>query len=271
MEILELKFMQEFIQVCTMGYQKGWHERNGGNLSYRLNALEVDQCRAFFNPKEWREIGTNVSALKHEYFLVTGSGKYFRNVPIYPEECLCIIEIDALGNHYRVVWGLIRGGRPTSELPSHLLNLDVVKKRTNGTYRIVYHAHTTNIIALTYVLPLDNKVFTNELWQMATECPLVFPAGIGVVPWMVPGGKEIALATSELMKTYDVAVWAHHGIFVTGPDFDTVWGLIETVEKSAELLVKVKSMGGVKRQTIRKEDFIELAHDFKVELNDEML
>lgn len=79
------------------------------------------------------------------------------------------------------------------------MNLEV-KKIQNPKYRVVYHAHTTNIIALTFVLPLEDKVFTRELWEMATECPVVFPAGIGVVPWMVPGGREIAVATSELMK-----------------------------------------------------------------------
>ena len=53
-------------------------------------------------------------------------------------------------------------------------------------------------IALTLVLPLDDKVFTRELWESATECPVVFP--VGVVPWMVPGGREIAVKTAELMK-----------------------------------------------------------------------
>lgn len=55
-------------------------------------------------------------------------------------------------------------------------------------------------IALTLVLPLDDKVFTRELWESATECPVVFPDGVGVVPWMVPGGREIAVKTAELMK-----------------------------------------------------------------------
>ena len=55
-------------------------------------------------------------------------------------------------------------------------------------------------IALTLVLPLDDKVFTRELWESATECPVVFPDGVGVVPWMVPGGREIAVKTAEPMK-----------------------------------------------------------------------
>lgn len=77
---------------------------------------------------------------------------------------------------------------------------------------------------------------------MATECPVVFPDGVGVVPWMVPGGREIAVATSELMKKYDLAIWAHHGMFAAGEDFDLTFGLMHTAEKSAEILVKMLSM-----------------------------
>src|SRR5699024_8266679 len=149
----------------------------------------------------------------------------------------------------RIVWGLEKGGRPTSELPSHLMNHEVKKQVTGGKHRVILHSHTPNVIALTFVLPLEDEVFTRELWEMATECPVVFPDGVGVVPWMVPGGRDIAVATSELMKKYDVAIWAHHGVFCSGEDFDLTFGLMDTVEKSAEILVKVLSMGG-KRQTI---------------------
>ena len=94
------------------------------------------------------------------------------------------------------------------------------------------------------VLTLVDKVFTRELWEMATECPVVFPDGVGVVPWMVPGGRDIAVATSELMKKYDVAIWAHHGMFAAGEDFDLTFGLMHTVEKSAEILVNTLSSNG---------------------------
>ena len=36
MKILESKFVQGFIKMADDGYKQGWHERNGGNLSYRL-------------------------------------------------------------------------------------------------------------------------------------------------------------------------------------------------------------------------------------------
>lgn len=271
MKVLEAKFVKDFIRLCDEGRKKGWHERNGGNVSYRIKDEEIASIFDDLHDGVWQPIGTEVPELANEYFLVTGSGKYMMNVKLYPEDTLCIIKLDETGTKYKVVWGLVNGGKPTSELPSHLMNLEVVKKRTNGLYRIVYHCHATNIIALTFVLPLEDRVFTRELWEMATECPVVFPRGVGVVPWMVPGGKEIAIETSKLMKEYDLAVWAHHGIFGTGDTFDMVFGLVDTVEKSAEILVKVLSMTSQKRQTITSENFRQLAKDFKVDLKEEFL
>lgn len=272
MKVLDSEFAKRFIRLCDDGYHRGWHERNGGNLSYRMKDEEAASVKEELNENApYAPIGTEVPGLANEYFLVKCTGAYMMNMAIKPRECMGIIHLDATGTKYKIVWGMENGMKPTSELPSHLMNLEVVKARTNGKYRVVYHCHPVNIIALTFVLPLEDKVFSHELWEMATECPIVFPAGIGVVPWMVPGGKDIAVATSKLMKTYDVAIWAHHGIFVTGPDFDTTWGLIDTVEKSAEILVKVRSMEPKKRQTITDEDFKELAKAFKVTLNPDFI
>lgn len=270
--ILESKFVKAFIKMADDGFQQGWHERNGGNLSYRLRKQEVEQILPRLNtPKAWQPIGTSVPGLAGEYFLVTGSGKYFRNIIVDPEACIAIIEIDDRGDQYRICWGLAEGGRPTSELPAHLMNHDVKKKVMNGRHRVIYHAHTTNIIALTFVLPLRDEVFTRELWEMATECPVVFPDGVGIIEWMVPGGRDIALKTSKLMEQYDVAIWAHHGMFCSGEDFDLTFGLMHTVEKSAEILVKTLSMSPNKLQTIQPQNFRNLAKDFNVNLPEQFL
>lgn len=271
MRVLDAPFVQGFMRMADDGWQQGWHERNGGNLSYRIKAEEIESVKEDLKTDgEWKEIGTCVPHLAGEYFLVTGSGKFFRNVLTNPEDSICIIQVDESGEKYRICWGLVNGGRPTSELPSHLMNLEV-KKLQNEKYRVVYHCHATNVIALTFVLPLKDEVFTRELWEMATECPVVFPDGVGVVEWMVPGGREIAVATSELMKKYDVAIWAHHGMFCAGEDFDLTFGLAHTVEKSAEILVKMLSMRPDKLQTITVQNFKDLARDFKVTLPEQFL
>jgi rhamnulose-1-phosphate aldolase len=126
---------------------------------------------------------------------------------------------------------------------------------------------------MTYVLPLKSEVFTRMLWKSATECCVVFPGGVGVVPWMVPGGPEIAKATCVLMEKYDAAIWAFHGLFVSGPDFDTAFGLMHTIEKAAQIAsIALASTGGKPlRQTITDDNLRAIGKDFGVTLNEEIL
>lgn len=272
MNVLHTSFLNSFVRTGNDGFRQGWHERNGGNLSYRMKPEERAMVEEIYQRETpFQPIGTDVPGLAGESFVVTGTGRYFRNLILDPEDNCCIIEIDKTGSNYRIVWGLSRGGRPTSELPSHLMNHEVKKHVTNGEHRVIYHSHPANIIALTFVLPLDDRIFTRELWEMMTECPVVFPSGVGVVKWMVPGGRDIAVETSKLMEEYDAAIWAHHGLFCSGPDFDTTFGLMHTIEKAAEVLVKVLSMSPKKLQTIEPDDFRQLAKDFKVTLPEKFL
>ena len=48
MGILDVKIVQDYIRMCTDGWKQGWHERNGGNLTYRMRPEEVEQCRPHF-------------------------------------------------------------------------------------------------------------------------------------------------------------------------------------------------------------------------------
>ena len=274
MAITDIEVMQNYIRMCGDGWDQGWHERNGGNLTYRMRPEEVEQCRPYFKdtPGEWVDMGVQADNLKGEYFISTGSGKYFRNVPLAPQDNICIVEINAAGDAWRIVWGLEKGGCPTSEFPSHFLNHSVRKEATGGACRVIYHAHPANLIAMTYILPLTARDFTRALWKSATECPVVFPGGVGVVPWMVPGGRNIALATSERMKEYDAAVWAHHGLFASGPDFDTTFGLMHTIEKAAQIYILALSAGqGRILQTIEDDALRAIAKDFGVTLREEFL
>ena len=274
MAITDIEVMQHYIRMCGDGWDQGWHERNGGNLTYRMRPEEVDQCQPYFKdtPGQWVNMGVQADNLRGEFFISTGSGKYFRNVPLAPQDNICIVEINEAGDAWRIVWGLEKGGRPTSEFPSHFLNHSVRKEATGGACRVIYHAHPANLIAMTYILPLTARDFTRALWKSATECPVVFPGGVGVVPWMVPGGSDIALATSQLMKEYDAAVWAHHGLFASGPDFDTTFGLMHTIEKAAQIYLLALSAGqGRILQTIEDEDLRAIAKDFGVTLREEFL
>ncbi|MBQ7603709.1 MAG: rhamnulose-1-phosphate aldolase [Clostridia bacterium] len=272
MKVTETEFAKGFIKLADDGYKQGYHERNGGNLSYRLTESDVASVADQLDlTREWRDIGTDVPSLAGSYFMVTGTGEFFRNVKEMPEKTSGLIEVDGTGTKYRIVWGFSGGGRPTSEIPTHLMNHEVVMKRSGGKLRVIYHCHPVNIIALTFILPLDDGIFSRELWESMTECPIIAPAGVGVVPWMMPGGRDIAVATSKKMEIYDAVIWAHHGIFCTGDTFDNTFGLMHMLEKSAEILLKILAVTGEKRQTIRRENFIAIEKDFHVKLNDDVL
>lgn len=51
MKFLEAKFVKGFIRMCDDGWNQGWHERNGGNLSYRVKPEEVGLVKENFNTK----------------------------------------------------------------------------------------------------------------------------------------------------------------------------------------------------------------------------
>ena len=71
MKVLEAEFVQGFMRMADDGWLQGWHERNGGNLSYRIKPEEIESVREELVPGEWKPIGTSVPRLKGEYFLVT--------------------------------------------------------------------------------------------------------------------------------------------------------------------------------------------------------
>ena len=85
---------------------------------------EVAQCRPFFDPqpREWVNMGVQADNLAGEYFITTGSGKFFRNVEPDPVHSIGIVEINDKGDSWRIVWGLEGGAKPTSEFPSHFMN-----------------------------------------------------------------------------------------------------------------------------------------------------
>ena len=63
----------------------------------------------------------------------------------------------------------------------------------------------------------------------------------------------------------------HLGMFCSGEDFDLTFGLMHTVEKSAEILVKTLSMRPDKLQTITPQNFRDLEKDFHVTLPEHFL
>ena len=259
--ILNAPFVKEMCDVTAIMYRLGWDERNGGNISYLLDEKEVAEYLDL--SKVIREIPTGFTAksLVGKIFIVTGTGKYFKNVAQDPETNLGIIRIKEDATTAELLWGYKDGGKFTSELPAHLMS-HMARLSVDPQNRIVMHSHPTNLLAMNYVHELDEAKLTHTLWEMCTECIVVFPDGVGVLPWMLCGTNEIGAATAKKMEEFRLVVWSMHGIYGAGRTMDEAFGLIETVEKAAQIYMLTAHLPRV--NTISDEDMVRLADHFGV-------
>ncbi|MBQ6552390.1 MAG: rhamnulose-1-phosphate aldolase [Clostridia bacterium] len=233
-DMLSAPFLREICETTSNMYRLGWDERNGGNISMLLDEAESAEYLDLSRVLRRIPTGFDAKALAGRIFIVTGTGKYFKNIEKQPEKDLGVIRISADGSEAELLWGFGDGGSFTSELPAHLMT-HVSRLAADPLHRVVTHCHPTNTVAMTRVHPLDERSFTHTLWEQCTECVIVFPDGVGVLPWMVCGTNGIGEATAAKMKEYRLVVWASHGIYGTGRSLDEAFGLIETVEKAAQL------------------------------------
>jgi rhamnulose-1-phosphate aldolase len=264
------KYVKKVCSITQASYQHGWDERNGGNVSLRLTKEDLAGFDDISKVKRTIDLGFDALTLAGNYFLVTATGRYFRNVISQPELDLGLVKINDDGKHADLLWGYEDGAAPTSEFPSHLMS-HIERLKVDSEQRVVMHCHPTNVIALSFTHDLDERSITRLLWKMQAESLVVFPEGIGIIPYMTPGTNEIGEATSEKMADFRTVIWPHHGIFGTGDDLDEAFGLIETVEKAATIYSQICAQGGEIKQEITDEQLQELAKAFGVTANPKYL
>lgn len=266
--ILNAPFVEEMIQTTANMYRLGWDERNGGNISYMLEEDCVEEYLEINHIIRSIPVGFDAKPLAGRLFLVTGTGKYFKNVERDPENNLGLIRIAEDGTTAELLWGYRDGGRFTSELPAHLMS-HMARLSVDPENRVVMHSHPTYTLAMNYIHELDERRLTHTLWQMCTECIVVFPDGVGVLPWMLCGTNAIGEATAEKMKEFRLVIWGMHGIYGAGKTMDETFGLIETVEKAAQIYVL--TAGKPRVNTIKDEEMMELAEFFGVKYRKDFL
>lgn len=84
-DILTAPFMEEMRKTAANMYRLGWDERNGGNISCLLDEGQVGEYLDLNNVLRTIPLGFDAAPLAGRLFLVTGTGKYFKNVDADPE------------------------------------------------------------------------------------------------------------------------------------------------------------------------------------------
>ncbi len=78
--ILTAPFVEEMKRTTANMYRLGWDERNGGNISYMLDENEVAEYLDLTRVILKLPTGFTAKSIVVKIFILTGTGKYYKNV-----------------------------------------------------------------------------------------------------------------------------------------------------------------------------------------------
>ncbi len=228
-------------EVAGYLWQKGWAERNGGNITVNVTEHVDDEMRALPAISPATPIGLTLPNLKGCWFYCKGTNMRMRDLARRPMDNGSIIRITDDCAHYEIVAD--NPVRPTSELPSHL-NVHNYLIGKGSPYKASLHTHPIELVAMTHSPKfLEKDVATNLLWSMIPETKAFCPRGLGIIPYKLPGSAELAEATIGNLDDYDVVMWEKHGVFAVDCDVMQAFDQVDVLNKSALIYIAARNMG----------------------------
>ena len=230
------KALDSVAEVAGYLWQKGWAERNGGNLTLNITEYVDDEMRAMPAISKVLQIGVTLPQLKGCYFYCKGTGKRMRDLARDPMAGGSIVRIlDDCASYEAIV--------PTSEISSHLAIQNYMLECGSG-YKATLHTHPIELVAMSHSQEfLDSEHLTQVLWSMIPETLAFAPLGIGVVPYALPSSTELVAPTLEQIKRYDVVLWEKHGTVAVGPDMMEAFDQTDVLNKAANIYMTAKNFG----------------------------
>ena len=235
------KIINEIAEVAGYLWEKGWAERNGGNITVNITDA-VDEALRSKSPISQRiAIGEVLPHIKGKYFFCKGTNKRMRDLARRPLENGSIIRICDDAAHYEIIAeNLVM---PTSELPAHLSMHNPMIERDNG-YKAAIHTHPIDLVAMSQNPHfLEKDVLSKLLWSMIPETRAFCPKGLGIAKYELPGSLQLAKSTIQQLNEYDVVLWEKHGVCAVAPDILEAFDQIDVLSKAAQIYLTAKSMG----------------------------
>lgn len=235
------KQVAEVAEVAGYLWQKGWAERNGGNITINITDVVTDEIRGMKAISDKMQIGTTLPHLKGCYFFCKGTNKRMRDLARWPMENGSVIRICDDCASYEIIADQVV--RPTSELPAHL-SMHNYLICSGSNYKAAMHTHPIDLVAMTHNPAfLEKDVLTKLLWSMIPETRAFCPRGLGIIPYKLPSSIELAEATVKELADYDVVMWEKHGVCAVGENVMEAFDMVDTLSKSAQIYLTAKSMG----------------------------
>lgn len=233
--------VEKVAEVAGYLWQKGWAERNGGNITVNITEYIDDEIKALPAISEVYQIGAVLPHLKGCYFYCKGTNMRMRDLARRPMENGSIIRILEDCASYVIIAD--NAVKPTSELPSHLsVHNHLIS--IGSPYKASLHTHPIELVAMSHSKRyLEKDVATKLLWSMIPETKAFCPRGLGIVPYKLPGSVELAEATISELADYDVVMWEKHGVFAVDCDIMQAFDQVDVLNKSALIYMAAKTMG----------------------------
>lgn len=251
---MELKHViQDIAEVAGYIWQKGWGERNGGNITVNITEFANPSWANKPAIKAAIPLGCTLPNLRGQYFYAKGTQKRMRDLARQPMRNGSVIRLTPDCAHYDIIAD--EAVMPTSELPSHLMVQDYLIA-SGSRYRATLHTHPIELVAMSHTdafldptLITDGGLTANRLtrtlWSMIPETLAFAPLGIGIVPYQMPGSMALAQATLQQIQSYDVVLWEKHGTFAVGQDIMDAFDQTDVLNKAANIYLRARSMGFV--------------------------
>lgn len=146
--------------------------------------------------------------------IVTGSGRRLRDLASDPAATLGAVRVLPGGERGTLFTSPRRlFDQLTSEWNSHLAVHDDTVARTGTNYHAVVHAQPPHLVYLSHVPAYrDEEQFNRRLLRWEPETIVNLPAGVGVLPFMVPGSATLMAANVESLRTHRIVLWGKHGV-----------------------------------------------------------
>lgn len=233
--------VEQVAEVAGYLWEKGWAERNGGNITYNVTEYVDEGIKKLAAISPVMGIGKTLPNLKNCYFYCKGTGKRMRDLARRPMENGSVIRILDDCASYVIVAD--KPVMPTSEVTSHLAIHNYLIG-SGSKYKAAVHTHPIELVAMSHNPGMLKKdVMTKLLWSMIPETLAFAPLGLGIVPYEMAGSVELADATLKQIADYDVVMWEKHGAFAVGVDAMDAFDQIDVLNKSACIYMCAKSMG----------------------------
>jgi rhamnulose-1-phosphate aldolase len=187
-------------------------EGAAGNISVCIGwPIEV---RRRFPSAEPISLPVPASHLAGHTVIVTGSGRRLRDLARDPVSSVGAVVIAADGVTATLWTAPTRlFERLTSEWNSHLAVHDDTVARTGTNFHAVVHAQPPHLTYLSHIPEYaDERVFNRQVMRWEPETIVQLPAGIGVLPFMLPGSDTLMAANVESLRTHRIDVWSKHGV-----------------------------------------------------------